>query len=251
MDPERFPDELARLPDNAQEMARKGMGPVYTHTSDGRRLRHEGFCDSDRHKIMKRFYRPYATAMMGQVSLLLDRFGRCLIIDGHSFPSLPPPFEDASLRRPHVCIGYEDYHAPKELVRELKAICLARGLAVAHNEPFSGSYVPLPFYRRSRAVRSVMTEINRASYMDESTQASGRRNSRRPGTWLGASWSGRPRAFREVRTRPSLLVKSAGPHRCLAADRATSRRKGAAVQSKIAAGNLKGKAVGSTAPRVS
>jgi len=88
MDPERFSEDLdeaarRRLPDDAFSMTSKGMGPVYTHSSCGKRLRRE---------IMRSFCYPYAEAMAEQVSLLLSRFGRCLIVDGHSFPSRIRPF---------------------------------------------------------------------------------------------------------------------------------------------------------------
>jgi N-formylglutamate amidohydrolase len=43
------------------------------------------------------------------------------------------------------------------------------GYSVAVNRPFSGALVPSHFYRRDKKVRSVMIEVNRCLYMDEST----------------------------------------------------------------------------------
>jgi len=84
-DPERFPN------DKDEPMAAKGMGAVYTHTSDGRPLRPATFDQDERSDIMRRFFEPYAAAVERQVDLLLERFGRCLIIDAHSYPSQPLP----------------------------------------------------------------------------------------------------------------------------------------------------------------
>jgi N-formylglutamate deformylase len=40
---------------------------------------------------------------------------------------------------------------------------------MALNEPFKGTFVPLPFYRKDRRVLSVMIELKRSLYMDERT----------------------------------------------------------------------------------
>jgi N-formylglutamate amidohydrolase len=103
------------------------------------------------------------------VTEAVDRHGRALVLDAHSFPSSPFPFEDPSLARPDVCLGFEAPHVPGELVAALGARCRDRGLSVAHNEPFAGSYVPLSRYGRDARVGSVMVELNRRLYCDEAT----------------------------------------------------------------------------------
>lgn len=160
-DPERFPN------DKDEPMAAKGMGAVYTRTSDGRPLRPSTFGRHDRLDIMRRFFEPYAAAVERQAELLLERFGWCLIIDAHSYPSQPPPYEDASLTRPDMCLGYDDYHVPKDIVDQWALRCQEAGWTVGLNEPFSGSYVPLRLYRKDPRVRSAMIEIKRSTYMDE------------------------------------------------------------------------------------
>ena len=104
-DPERFED------DSLEPMSEKGMGAVYTSTSDLRSLRAPDFPSSAREEILRDLFRPYAAAFEGEVTEQLRRFGRCLIIDAHSFPDAPLPYEDASLDRPDLCIGFEDFHA--------------------------------------------------------------------------------------------------------------------------------------------
>jgi N-formylglutamate amidohydrolase len=80
-DPERFED------DELETMSRKGMGAVYTLTADGRPLRHPGYSTAARETVLGELFRPYADALATEVADQLQRFGRCLIIDAHSFPS--------------------------------------------------------------------------------------------------------------------------------------------------------------------
>ena len=162
-DPERFEDP------QAEGMEDVGMGAVYVRTSDGRALRSKPFSDPEREHILARLFRPYARAIGDTVGGLLDSFGCCLILDCHSFPERPAPYEDAQLDRPDICLGSEDFHCPDELVARMEDLLEASGLRVAHNTPFAGSYVPLPYYRRDKRVASLMIEVNRKLYMDEQT----------------------------------------------------------------------------------
>ena len=162
-DPERFED------DGREAMARCGMGAVYTRTADGRPLRAIGFSDRDRERVLTELFRPYARAVERAVDRLLDRFGRCLIVDGHSFPTRPLPYEDATLERPDICLGYEAPHASAPLVARLARTVRAHGLSCAENTPFAGSYVPTRHFGRDTRVGSVMIEVRRGLYVDEAT----------------------------------------------------------------------------------
>jgi N-formylglutamate amidohydrolase len=164
-DPERFEDQRVETMDSV------GMGAVYVRTSDGHRLRAESFSPRDHEEILAQLFRPYARALSKSVAALLDEFDRCLLLDCHSFPMAPLPYEDKSLDRPDICLGYEPFHAPGELVGEIEDLLAASGLRVGHNTPFAGSYVPLPWYRRDARVSSLMIELNRSLYMEEHTGA--------------------------------------------------------------------------------
>ncbi len=162
-DPERFAD------DSVEEMSKKGMGAVYTRTSDLRPLRAGDFSEAERTAILRELFRPYATALEEQVSAHLKRFGRCLILDAHSFPSHALPYEDETRDRPDLCLGYDEFHAPEPLIAAMERAATEAGWRVGRNTPFAGSYVPLVHYRKNPRVISVMIEMNRSRYMDEAT----------------------------------------------------------------------------------
>ena len=161
MDPERFPD------DDEEPMSSKGMGVIYTKTSTGSRLRVTNFESNERNKLMQKLFWPYSRDLEKVVTETLDQFSSCLIIDAHSFPSEPLPYEDASLERPDICLGYDPYHAPRDVMDKLKGTCADRAWYTADNSPFAGAYVPLKYYRLEPRVKSLMIEINRGRYMNE------------------------------------------------------------------------------------
>jgi N-formylglutamate amidohydrolase len=93
-----------------------------------------------------------------------------IIIDCHSFPSVPLPYEQAQdLRRPEICIGTDAFHTPKWLSEALISMFQRKGYSVSVNDPFAGAIVPARFVNRSDRVLSVMIEIRRDLYMDEDT----------------------------------------------------------------------------------
>lgn len=162
-DPERFTD------DSQEPMAQKGLGVVYMKTSEGRVLR-DHLSALQRQELIDRYYRPHHLALRDAVEAELNGRGEALIIDCHSFPASPLPYEDdQNPDRPDICIGTDRYHTPPELADSLIRSCREVGFSVAVNRPFAGSMVPLDYYEKDSRVQSIMIEINRRLYMDERT----------------------------------------------------------------------------------
>jgi len=163
MDPERFRD------DQLEEMSRCGMGAIYTHTSDGRSLRK--ISPEEKESLLTKYYDPYHIRFTAIVEEKLDKHGKCLIIDAHSFSSIPLPHEaDKSQPRPDICIGYENFHIIPGLPRvSYEFFFWGEDMSVEYNKPFSGSIVPSRYYQIDKRVSSIMIEINRSLYIDEKT----------------------------------------------------------------------------------
>ncbi|MGW4567613.1 N-formylglutamate amidohydrolase [Streptomyces sp. NPDC004561] len=157
VDPERFPDER-------EEMLAVGMGAVYTRTTHRGELRP---ADTDPGPLLERYFRPYARAMSEAVADRLAATGRAVVIDVHSYPARPLPYElHGTGPRPPVCLGTDAFHTPPELAgaaREAFADCGETGL----DTPFSGAYVPLEYYGADARVGALMVEIRRDTYMTE------------------------------------------------------------------------------------
>lgn len=163
VDVERF------LDDRDEKMAQVGMGAVYTRTHDLRRLRSVP-TEDERNELISRYYLPHHQKLTLMAERILEEKGHCLIIDCHSFPSRPLPYELVQdSRRPDICLGTDDYHTPPEISEKLKDLFRETGFTVSFNTPFAGCMVPLDFHRNDKSLSAVMIEINRSLYMDENT----------------------------------------------------------------------------------
>ena len=159
-DVERFRD------DKNEPMAARGMGFAYTHGSSLQKIR-ELSPDHRYYGIELCYYKPHHDELECMVRRRLVEHKRCLIIDGHSFPGEPLPYEmNVSLDRPDICIGTDKYHTSESLIEKTKQFFEGKGYRVAVNSPFSGSIVPQKYYRKDSRVQSIMIEINRDLYMD-------------------------------------------------------------------------------------
>ncbi|MGM5069083.1 N-formylglutamate amidohydrolase [Rhodococcus qingshengii] len=158
IDPERFPDKREQL--NAVD-----RGAVYTRTSNGDVLRRD---DEDaRNALLDNYFHPYAAVMSDLVSDRIAATGSAVIIDVHSYPTLPSGYElHPDGPRPALCIGTDPYHTPQWLTGAAHA-AFSSLADIGMNTPFGGTYVPLDHYCTDPRVYSVMIELRRDQYLTE------------------------------------------------------------------------------------
>ncbi len=93
----------------------------------------------------------------------LSMYGKCTLIDCHSFSNERYWFHDASIDLPDICIGFEDNHVDKKLVEIIKEEF--KGYNIGINTPYMGSLVPTDYWGKDFRVKSVMIEINKKLYL--------------------------------------------------------------------------------------
>ncbi|MEJ3652671.1 N-formylglutamate amidohydrolase [Actinomycetes bacterium KLBMP 9759] len=155
VDPERFPDER-------EEMAAVGMAAVYTHGTRRQRIR----ADDPHHRdeLLAAFYEPWADAARAAVDERLRVTGRAVLVDVHSYPAEPLPYElHADGHRPAVCLGTDPAHTPPWLVDAARSAFAPLG-DVTPNTPFSGCYIPLAHHGVDRRVHAIMIELRRDTH---------------------------------------------------------------------------------------
>lgn len=163
LDPERFMDDADEV------MASRGMGVIYTHTTSGEALRHIP-SPVYRQALIRDYYDLHHGRLTWEVDQALAAHEGCLVIDCHSFPSVPLPYElDQSSDRPPICIGTDPIHTPAWLAKAAVDAFEARGMPVSVNRPFAGALVPMQHFGKNLGVQACMIEVNRATYMDEVT----------------------------------------------------------------------------------
>jgi N-formylglutamate amidohydrolase len=162
--------DTERFADDAQEpCARVGMGATYVRTSDGRPLR--TLTPERRAELMARHYWPHHRALDAAAAARLARFGRCLVLDAHSYPTGPLPTQLAFGPSPEIGIGTQPGHTSAALRDLAVDFFRAHGYSVGVDVPFSGAMVPNACFGRDPRLWSVMIEVRRDLYMDEVTGA--------------------------------------------------------------------------------
>ena len=145
VDPERFSEDFQEL------MNQVGMVVTYTRGSLRQPLR-EQLTKAKRQELLERYYIPHHQKMTEAVEESLFANDHCLIIDGHSFPPLPLPYElNQTAFRPDFCLGTDDFHTPEELVERVEKILESCGYSTARNQLFSGTIAPMKNYRKAGA----------------------------------------------------------------------------------------------------
>ena len=144
-----------------------GMGAVYLKTDDGRPLRHP-ITDEDREALLARYYDPHHAALLTATQTILDNHNRCLILDCHSYPRSPRPYElNQTGPRPEICLGTDSFHTPQQLTERARQAFQDADFEVALDTPFAGTLVPLPFYQQDKRIQSLMIEVRRDLYVNE------------------------------------------------------------------------------------
>ncbi len=162
VDPERFAD------DALEPMASKGRGVIYTRTVEGTRLREDPE-SMERQRLLDAYYYPHHQLLEEAVTRELNEKGAALIIDCHSYPSFATRADQIEGGfRPQFGIGTDPFHTPADVIRRCANYFTAAGYSVGINTPFSGSIVPLKYCGKAPRVISMMIEVRRDLYMDES-----------------------------------------------------------------------------------
>jgi N-formylglutamate amidohydrolase len=161
VDVERFAD------DRLERCSAFGMGATYVQTCDGRPLR--TLSPERRAELLDRFYWPHHRRLDEAAAERLARFGRCVILDAHSFPTGQLPTQVAFSAPLEIGIGTQPGHTSPELQALGENFFRAHGFTVGVDIPFSGAIVPNRFFGTEPRVQSLMIEVRRDLYMDEST----------------------------------------------------------------------------------
>jgi N-formylglutamate amidohydrolase len=161
VDVERFAD------DRLERCAAVGMGATYVNTCDGRPLR--SLSSARRAELLDLYYWPHHRALDEAAAERLARFGQCVILDAHSFPTGVLPTQVDFSAPPEIGVGTQPGHTPPALRDLAVDFFRAHGYEVGVDVPFSGAMVPNRFFGKAPHVQSLMIEVRRDLYMDEAT----------------------------------------------------------------------------------
>ena len=157
-DPERFDDAY-------ESMHQKfGLGWFYENAI----LCKKPLRKTDNKSRVRAYFEQHHQDLNEKTKQKLELYGKCTIIDCHSFSDERYWFHDQDLELPDICIGYEDGHVDPELVEIITNEF--REFDIGINVPYAGSLVPTDYWQKDFRVRSVMIEINKKLYLDADNQ---------------------------------------------------------------------------------
>jgi N-formylglutamate amidohydrolase len=154
--------------DNLEVMSSFGQGAIYRNNCDEKLIRIENKIDFNK---IKNIYDNYYVEFNKKIDGLLKQYDDCLIIDCHSFNSIPLQMDlNKNLNRPDICIGFNECNILSnklnQILGNVKNYFNKRGYSVGYNNPFSGSIMTDEF-KNNNNVDSIMIEINKKLYLNE------------------------------------------------------------------------------------
>ena len=154
--------------DELEIMSKVGMGCIYEKTHDGKSLKN---VEHIKEELITNFYKIHHVNFNKIVNKKLIKNNKVLIIDCHSFPKFPLPYElNQNINRPEICIGTDNFHTSEKLKNLFIEVFKEFNFTIKLNDPFNGSIVPHKYYYKDKRVQSVMIEVRRDLYMNEHSE---------------------------------------------------------------------------------
>jgi N-formylglutamate amidohydrolase len=165
-----FEDELPPYANTRSPRVAAGLGTVARVVANGTEIYHRKLTFGEVLQRIRHYYWPYHDALRTLVERTRTAYGRCILVDCHSMPSVGGPMDnDTGRRRVDFVLG--DCHGTScapAVTEAVEQALRTMGYHVARNAPYSGGFVTRHYGRPSEGIHSLQIEINRALYMNES-----------------------------------------------------------------------------------
>ena len=151
-----------------------GLGVIPRVVAEGQAIYSGKIPLSQGYARIDRIYRPYHAELEALFDRAIQRFGVALLIDCHSMPSRMPT---GDARRPYEPVQADivlgDRHGGScdaSFAHRIHAILSSFGYRVARNRLYAGGFITEHYAAPARGRHTLQIEINRALYLDETTQ---------------------------------------------------------------------------------
>ncbi|UUX51195.1 N-formylglutamate amidohydrolase [Nisaea acidiphila] len=168
LDPDMYSDPLppGAVTDSIRISA--GLGTIARVVANSEPVYGRKLTVAEAEDRIRRCYAPYHRALQRLIAEAMERFGFCLLIDGHSMPSSAVRHMRSERRPVDIVLG--DSHgvtAAPRFIERAENFFRARHYTVRRNSPYAGGFVTRHYGRPALGVHVLQIEINRALYMDE------------------------------------------------------------------------------------
>lgn len=169
LDPRMFSDPLPAYANTRSPRVAAGLGTIARVVASGADIYRDKLRLAEAMHRIRTYYWPYHNALRQLIDDTRERFGGCILLDGHSMPSVGGPMDrDPGLCRVDFVLG--DCHGTScspRVLRAAESTLRDLGYHVTRNAPYSGGFVTRHYGRPEQGVHALQIEVNRALYMDE------------------------------------------------------------------------------------
>jgi N-formylglutamate amidohydrolase len=169
LDPAMFADALPDYVNARSPRVGAGLGTIARVVANGAEIYRNKLSFAEARARIEALYRPYHAKLAELLDATHARFGRCLLIDCHSMPSVGGPMDrDPGKRRVDFVLGdcFGASCAPV-VIDTVESVLRRQGYAVGRNAPYAGGFTTRHYGRPAAARHALQIEINRGLYMDE------------------------------------------------------------------------------------
>ena len=129
-----------------------GLGVIPRVVANGQAIYAGKLSMAEAEHRIENYWKPYHTALQGQLDQAHLMFGQSILIDCHSMPhEAMDAVARRGVRRPEIVLGDR----------------FGAAAVVTRNTPFASAYITQAYGRPGRARHAVQVEIDRALYMNE------------------------------------------------------------------------------------
>ncbi|MFO0683288.1 MAG: N-formylglutamate amidohydrolase [Sandaracinus sp.] len=171
VDLNRAPDDVDRqtVRDHPAPRPTQSRGVVWRTTTEGKPALREPITYAELERRLALYHAPYHAALEAEIARKKARFGRAIVVAGHSMPSTGKGGRE---KRADVVPGSRGRtSASARVIERVEQHFLAAGLTVKHDDPYRGGWSTQRYGHPSEGVHAIQIELSRALYADEATGA--------------------------------------------------------------------------------
>jgi N-formylglutamate amidohydrolase len=171
LDQEMFAEALPNFVNTNSPRVYSGLGTIPRVVTNGNEIYREKLSFEEANHRINSYYFPYHSTLENLIGETKFKFGKCILIDCHSMPSISSPI-DTNKHGKHVDIVLGNKHGKTcahELMQFVESHLTNLGFIVHQNHPYAGGYTTKHYGNPNNGIHTLQIEINRASYMNEET----------------------------------------------------------------------------------
>ena len=171
LDQQMFLERLPEFVNTNSPRVFAGLGTVPRVITNGAEIYQSKLPFEEAKHRINSCYLPYHAALKDLIKETKLKFGKCILIDCHSMPSVSASINNDNYNK-KVDIVLGNKHGKTcahELMQFVENHLKNLDLSVRRNHPYAGGYTTKHYGNPNNDVHTLQIEVNRASYMDEET----------------------------------------------------------------------------------